>query len=104
MGADQSFYPTTQDGVVSQDFSMMEELNKFKMRKTFWWQVLTKGGAGGGRVSNVKYVNNVLSMKMENLLVAGKVLRKGLGIGAGQQLDNVNPKNSNKYVMKWKPF
>ena len=43
-------------------------------------------------------------MKMENLLVAGKVLRKGLGIGAGQQLDNVNPKNSNKYVMKWKPF
>jgi len=27
-----------QDGEVSQDFSKLEELNKFKMRKTFWWQ------------------------------------------------------------------
>jgi len=38
------FWPTLaivkigQDGVVSQDFAMIEELNKFKMRKTFWWQ------------------------------------------------------------------
>jgi len=38
------FWPTLaivkigKDGVVSQDFSMIEELNKFKMRKTFWWQ------------------------------------------------------------------
>ena len=31
--------PCGQDGEVSQDFSTLEELNKFKMRKTFWWQV-----------------------------------------------------------------
>ena len=31
--------PRAQDGQISQDFSKLEELNKFKMRKTFWWQV-----------------------------------------------------------------
>ena len=31
---------------MSQDFSMIEELNKFKMRKTFWWQVKRVGNDG----------------------------------------------------------